>query len=206
MVQVNSTETPFTSTKVAAQAITTLGRADAMGLLPRDGRIEALDFPTLQIVVRYIHRAGIGRTIQLRLEDDPADRGAGMEQALRNLNAALEESPSPEFEWTRMLEILGLDLLAELLGASVSSVRRYSAAARTTPDEVAGRLHFLSLLVGDLSGAYNEIGVRQWFHRTRTQLDGRAPSDLLKRRWLSGQEGPSKVRDLARALTASPAT
>jgi len=206
MFQIDSIGTPFNSPKVAVQAITTLGRADAMGLLPRDERMETLDFPTLQIVVRHIHRAGIGRTIHLGLDDNPADRGAGMEQALRNLNAALEESPSPEFEWTRMLEILGLDLLAELLGASVSSVRRYSAAARTTPDEVAGRLHFLSLMIGDLSGAYNEIGVRQWFHRTRMQLGGRAPSDLLKGRWVPGQEGPSKVRDLARALTASPAT
>ena len=80
----------------------------------------------------------------------------------------------PEFEWNRLTEVLGLELLPRLLGISPSSVRRYKAAARTTPDDVADRLHFLSLIVGDLSGAYNEIGIRQWFARKRTQQIGRA--------------------------------
>ncbi len=89
--------------------------------------------------------------------------------------------------------------LRRLLGISASSVRRYRTAARSTPDDVADRLHFLSLIVGDLSGAYNEIGVRQWFARKR-------PSDFLTGRWKSGQSGPRQVQDLARALLASPAT
>jgi hypothetical protein len=201
MIQIESVESPFTAPLTGFQAVTTVGRADAMGLVPREEKIEALDLPSLQIVIRYVHKAGIGRTFQLDLEDE-----AGIERVLRNINAALEESPSPEFEWTRMLEVLGLDLLAQLLGLSLSSVRRYSAAARTTPDEVAGRLHFLSLLVGDLNGAYNEIGVRQWFHRSRVQLGGRAPSDLLKGRWMPREPGPMEVQNLARSLTASPAT
>jgi hypothetical protein len=102
--------------------------------------------------------------------------------------------------------VLGLELLSRLLGISSSSVRRYRAAARTTPDDVADRLHFLSLIVGDLSGAYNEIGIRQWFARKRTQLDGRTPLDCLKARWKPVQPEPRLVQDLARALTASPAT
>jgi hypothetical protein len=64
----------------------------------------------------------------------------------------------------------------------------------------------LSLIVGDLSGAYNEIGIRRWFDRRRAQLDGRAPSDLLKGRWKASLPGPLQVQDLARALVASPAT
>jgi hypothetical protein len=64
----------------------------------------------------------------------------------------------------------------------------------------------LSLIVGDLAGAYNEIGIRQWFGRERTQLGGRAPSDWLKPRWKPAQPGPHRVHDLARALVASPAT
>jgi hypothetical protein len=118
----------------------------------------------------------------------------------------VEESPVPEFEWNRLTAVLGLDLLSRLLGISASSVRRYLAAARTTPDDVAGRLHFLSLIVGDLSGAYNEIGVRQWFERKRAQLDGRTPLAWLESRWMPDQPGPRRVQDLARALTASPAT
>jgi len=112
----------------------------------------------------------------------------------------------PEFEWNRLTDFLGLPLLSRLLGISAVSIRRYKAAARTTPDDVADRLHFLSLVVGDLGGAYNEIGIRQWFERKRTQLDGRTPLDSLKTRWKPTQPGPRRLRDLARALVASPAT
>jgi len=122
------------------------------------------------------------------------------------LNLALEESPVPEFEWDRLSEVLGLELLARLLGISGSSIRRYRANARTTPDDVAGRLHFLSLVVGDLSGAYNEMGIRQWFERKRAQLDGSAPLDMLKGKWNPSRPSPRRVKDLARALMASPAT
>lgn len=198
MIQIDSIQAPFTSPQIATQAVTAIGRADAMGLLPADERIEMLDLPSFRKVVRHIHRAGIARNIQLE--------GPGLERALEQLNRALEESPAPEFEWNRLTEMLGLELLSRLLGISAISVRRYKAAARTTPDDVADRLHFLSLIVGDLSGAYNEIGIRQWFSRKRAQLDGHAPSDWLRGRWKSSQPGPRRVRDLARALVASPAT
>jgi hypothetical protein len=52
---------------------------------------------------------------------------------------------SPEFEWDRLTEVLGLDLLSRLLGISSSGIRRYRASARFTPDEVAAQLHLLSL-------------------------------------------------------------
>jgi hypothetical protein len=68
------------------------------------------------------------------------------------------------------------------------------------------QIAFLSLIVGDLSGAYNEIGIRQWFERKRAQLGGRTPLDWLKTRWKPTQPGPRRVQDLARALVASPAT
>lgn len=104
------------------------------------------------------------------------------------------------------MDVLGLELLSRLLGISGSSIRRYKAAARSTPDDVAEKLHFLSLIVGDLAGAYNEIGIRQWFERKRAQLDGRTPLEWLKARWKPTQPGPRRVQDLARALVASPAT
>lgn len=116
--------------------------------------------------------------------------------------AFLEESPVPEFEWERLTNLLGLDLL----GISATSVRRYRANARTTPDDVAGRLHFLSLIAGNLGGAYNEIGVRQWFSRKRAQLDGQAPAGLLIAPWQPADPGPQRIQNLARSLAASPAT
>jgi hypothetical protein len=206
MIQIESARDPFTSPRIAFQAVTALGRADAMGLLPADERIGILDLPSFQKVVRHIHRAGIARNIRLDLGDDLANSGPGLERNLEHLNTALEESPVPEFEWNRLTEVLSLELLSRLLGISASSVRRYKAAARTTPDGVAAKLHFLSLIVGDLSGAYNEIGIRQWFERKRAQLDGGTPLDRLKANWKPDQAGPRLVQDLARALTASPAT
>lgn len=205
-IQIESAQAPFTSPGVAFQAVTALGRADAMGLLPANERIEALDLRSLRRVVRYIHRAGIARAIQLDQTEPGAASNASLERTLEQLNMALEESPVPEFEWNRLTQVLGIELLSRLLGISGSSVRRYSAAARTTPDAIANRLHYLSLIVGDLSGAYNEIGIRQWFIRKRAQLAGRAPSDLLKGAWKPTGPGPSQVQDLARALVASPAT
>lgn len=203
MIRIESAKAPFTSPGVALQAVTALGRADAMGLLPPDENIETLDLPSFQKAVRHIHRAGIARNIQFDLSDSSTRH---LERTLEHLNLALEESPAPAFEWSRLAEVLGLDLLGRLLSISGSSVRRYRANARTTPDDVAERLHFLSLVAGDLAGAYNEIGVRQWFERKRVQLDGRTPSDWLKGRWKPGQPGPRRVRDLARALVSSPVT
>jgi hypothetical protein len=206
MIQIESARAPFTSPQIAFQAISILGRADAMGLLPPEERIQTLDPPSFRKAVRRIHRAGIGRNIQLNLEDGSANSVSSLEHALEHLNLALEESPAPEFEWNRLADVLGPELLSRLLRISASSLRRYKATARTTPDDVAARLHFLSLIVGDLGGAYNEIGIRQWFERKRAQLDGRTPLDFLNARWKPTQPGPSRVYDLARSLVASPAT
>ena len=203
MIQIESARAPFTSPRLAFQAMTALGRADAMGLLPADEHIQTLDLISFRKAVRHILRAGIARNIQLDLTDAS---GSNLERTLEHLNMALEESPVPEFEWNRLAEVLGLELLGRLLGISATSIRRYRANARTTPDDVAERLHFLSLVVGDLAGAYNEIGMRQWFERKRSQLDGRTPLDFLKGRWKPAQPGPRRVQDLARALVASPAT
>ncbi len=207
MIQIESARDPFTLPRIAFQAVTALGRADAMGLLPAGERIHTLDLPTFRRAVRNIHLAGIARNIQLDLGDDRAgSRPGDLERTLQRLNLALEESPVPEFEWNRLTDVLGLELVSRLLGISASSIRRYKAAARSTPDDVAGRLHFLSLIVGDLSGAYNEIGIRQWFERKRAQLDGHTPLGRLKARWKPTQPGPRRVQDLARALAAPHAT
>jgi len=60
--------------------------------------------------------------------------------------------------------------------------------------------------MSDLAGAYNAIGIRRWFDRKRSALDGRAPSDLLKGEWQPEDEKAARVRGLARALVESPAT
>jgi hypothetical protein len=206
MLQIRSVKKPLDTPRLAREAMATVARADAMGLLPEDQRIEELDLPLLQQVVDRLRRARIGRAITLTIGADSGEQTDHLERALGQLNAALEESPAPEFEWKRLVDVLGLEQLARLLGISASSIRRYRSAARTTPDDVATRLHFVALVVGDLSGAYNDLGIRQWFERKRTQLGGRAPAELLTGDWKVGASGPARVRALAQALTASPAT
>lgn len=99
--------------------------------------------------------------------------------------------------------MLGADLLAQLLVVSPSSLRRYASGARPTPCSVAARLHHLALIVRDLAGAYNDIGVRRWFCRPRTQLGGQTPAELLHGPWDPDDEGPTQVRQLAAALVGS---
>ncbi|MCY4626684.1 MAG: DUF2384 domain-containing protein, partial [Acidobacteria bacterium] len=68
------------------------------------------------------------------------------------------------------------------------------------------RLHFLALVAGDLAGAYNEIGVRRWFDRKRSALGGKTPAEVLAGDWSAEDDGPERVRELAGALSFSPAT
>ena len=124
---------------------------------------------------------------------------------LEHVNAALGESPIPASEWPAPRSVLGVDLLARLLNASTAGVRRHLSGTRT-PDDVALRLHALALMVGDLAGSCDDVGIRRWFARPRTVLGNRAPVEVLTPGWLPNDPEPRQVRGLANALTASLAT
>ncbi len=81
---------------------------------------------------------------------------------------ALEASPVPKFEWAGLGRVLDREQLASLLAVSLSSLNRYQSGDRETPDAIAARLHFLALVIGDLAGSYNDIGIRRWFGRKRS--------------------------------------
>jgi uncharacterized protein (DUF2384 family) len=121
------------------------------------------------------------------------------------MNEQIEMSPLPGREWEPLLETLGEDLLAQLVGVSVSSVRRYHAGARTTPQDVAERLHLLALVVADLAGSYNDYGIRRWFTRPRTALGNRRPIELLGHGFAPDADEPRQVQQLAASLTAAGA-
>jgi hypothetical protein len=205
MIRIRSIDDPFRSPGLLGRAITTLSRAEAMGLLPHEPVIESLDTDTLWSALDHIAHAGIGRGLH-RMVAEPSANTLGFERLLDEVNEALEESPAPVSEWPRVAGVLGMDLLGRLLAISPSSVRRYKDRARITPDAVAARLHFLALIVGDLAGAYNEIGIRRWFDRSRALLDHRSPADMLENEWAPGQPGPQRVRSLARSLVSAAAT
>ncbi|OGN80585.1 MAG: hypothetical protein A3G84_01130 [Chloroflexi bacterium RIFCSPLOWO2_12_FULL_71_12] len=201
MIQVESVSPPLNSPEVASLAVRILSVAEAMGLLPGRDPIRQLDRGVLERIAKNAATsAGIGRDVLADLRR--ADRADRMEPAVRRLYEALERSPAPATEWRSLVAVIGTDLLAQLLGTSGSSLRRYLAGTRRTPDVVADRLHFIALVVADLAGSYNDLGLRRWFERPRVLLGGKSPAQLLKGEWRVDDAGPARVRELAYALTA----
>jgi uncharacterized protein (DUF2384 family) len=176
---------------------------EAMGLLPDD--VDELTLEVIRTVASRAAEVGIGESAAATLRRPPRPPGH-VAAALRELGLALEGSPMPAFEWPAMVDLFGAERLAELLGISVASLRRYAKEERPTPDLVAARLHLLARIVGELRGAYSEVGVRRWFERPRTALRGRSPDDLLTGAWDPDGADAERVLALARSLTASPAT
>ena len=208
MLRIESAKDPFTTPRLAAKGARALIRANAMGLLAEGERALTLETSVFERLALRLNKAGIGKQVVAILTSpsglvrDPDQ----LERYLDSLTEALESSPVPASEWKPVIDILGVEMTARLLGISPVSVRRYARAVRSTPDDVAARLHWLALTVGDLASAYNEIGVRQWFDRKRVQLGGRSPARLLSGEWKPDDPGPQQVRALAYALTGSPAT
>ncbi len=203
-LHIKSVQSPYDDARLGVAAIGALSRADAMGLLPR--QINCLDDSAMDELKNSIAEAGIGLTFLSELHRLRSTDPGLLAEWLGKINEALDESPAPAYEWHTLHNKLGLNLLTKLLGVSESSVQRYLSGNRSTPDMVAARLHFLAFIVGDLSGAYNDIGVRRWFDRPRKRLDGKSPALLLAGSWLPEDEDPLRVRELARSLVSSPVT
>ncbi len=176
-----------------------------MGLLsPR--AINHLDLAEWQRVAKDVSQAGVGQGLFAEHSSTSTSEVTRFRAMLQYVNEALDASPVPASEWPALHRVVGDKLLARLLNISAVSLRRYRSGARTTPDDVALRLHAVALMVGDLAGAYNDAGIRRWFVRPRSILENRAPVDVLTSRWQPDDPGPQQVRSLANALTASPAT
>jgi hypothetical protein len=204
-IRIASAVSPFDTPRLARSAAQVISKAFAMGLL-EGVEVRRLDAATFDEVVDRIAGAGIGAEVQSALATRERPGTDEMNELLGRLDTALEDSPTPAHEWHSLEKLFGADRLAELVGVSAQSVRRYREGTRATPDAVAGRLHYLATLVGDLAGAYNDFGIRRWFERPRKALDGRAPQSWLRGEWSPDASGPRRVRDLARTLTGSPAT
>lgn len=204
MIQIESTAPPLDSPAAAAWALRVLSAAEAMGLLRGGAPIRRLDLRTIEPAVRNASAAaGIGRDMLAELRRARPER---IEVVLQRLYDALEHSPAPSSEWPTVVGTLGPELLADLVGVSQSSLRRYANGLRRTPDDIAERLHVIALVVGDLAGSLNEFGLRRWFQRPRAQLDGRSPAQLLRGRWRADAPAAERVRALAYAATAPLAT
>jgi hypothetical protein len=206
IIRIQSVHHPFDAPGIARLALTTIERADAMGLLPDREAIDRLDFEAFRRVANRIAKIGIGPGLVAALNSAQGRDPGRLPGLLEKLNDALDGSPAPQYEWRKLVNILGVDVLARLVGISASSVRRYKTHSRATPDDVAARLHFLAMLVSDLAGAYNDIGIRRWFDRRRMPLGDRSPAEILTGEWRPEDASPAQVRQLARSLAAAPAT
>jgi len=206
-IRLRSVDEPLDHPAAAWEAVRFLSAAELLGLLPASlESIETLDVPTVRAVLKEAAAAGVGRQALAEAESrDERDGGAWVE-VLVHANDALADSPIPERTWPVLADLLGIDLLAKLVGIARASARRYLAGDRATPDPVAARLHWVALIAGDLAGSYNEFGIRRWFLRPRSQLDGKAPADVLAGEWSPDDPGPGAVRALATRLLDSAAT
>jgi len=196
---------PVAPIAVAEDAVHVMRLVEAMGLIEPSGPLEEFGTEALRRVAEAAAAYGIGRDLA-RVIVDPRSTDGQRHRALGLLRAALEESPAPRPEARSLLQLFGPDRLAQLAGASAISLRRYAAGVRGAPDDVAGRLHVLARIVGELRGAYNDQGIRRWFERRRTTLDDRTPQELLAGAWDPDADGPGAVLAIARSLNASAAT
>lgn len=189
-------------------ALASVFRADLMDLLPETvekTRVIVLDETFLQEFAHVVSEAGIGRRLALSFDPDviAAMPAAELAVALRSIWQALDDSPYPEGEWQGVRQRLGDDQLADLIGVSTSSLRRYASGERETPDEVAWRLHALTRIIAALSGSYNDYGVRRWFLRPRAQLNGRTPLEVFREVESEDDERLQALVELSEALVGA---
>lgn len=192
------------SPQAVREATRVLGLIDAMGLLKLREPIPYLQLSLLREAANAAARAGIGQHAAAVLADPQLNRRVLL-LTLRQLAEALEDSPLPDSEARELASVFGWDLLSSMVHSSPASLRRYASTLRKAPDDVAGRMHWLAKVVGDLRGAYNDAGIRRWFDRPRVQLQGQAPNDFLRRPWTPDQPDVAAVRSLATSLAGAGA-
>lgn len=108
--------------------------------------------------------------------------------------------------WSGLRVDLGDELLAQLL--RVPSNRLAGYAREAAPRDVEARAAHLATILQHLSGTYTAWGIRRWFDRSRAQLDGRSPLQVLVDAgdWTPDSQAGSDVAALAWALVGMPAT
>jgi hypothetical protein len=206
--QIESIEAPLLeSGEAATLALALVARAQTMGFLPeREGRRFELDRDFLGEIAELLRQQGVAAvatgSLQRATRVEPLD-DVDIVAALRATLEAVDASPRPEAEWAPTRDAIGDELLARLLRISVSSLRRYAGGDRRTPDEVAWRLHLVARLLAALVGSYNGYGIRRWFERRRSALDGATPAELFEQAQSDDDERLQRVVELADELTGA---
>ena len=201
-IHITSVLPPFEEEDLYPRATRFLRRADAMGLL--EEHVEELSSDVVRRVARRLSKRGLASDVAARLGATPS-----RDEFVRYLDAALlalDESPVPVAELTKLNSILGHELLAGMLEISTASLQRYQNGDRDVPDAIADRAHFLTSVIAALEGTYNEFGVRRWFERPRSIFNGRTARLFLSRRWTPSDDCARRVLGAAESLQELGAT
>lgn len=202
-IQISSVMHPFETDDLYPRATRLLRRADAMGLL--DEPIRELSTEAMRKVARKLSQQGLAGDLAARLttgKPSASDLSRYLDAAL----LALEESPVPAAELTRLNATLGHELLSGLLEISAASLQRYQSGERQVPDVIAERAHYLTSVTSALEGIYNEFGVRRWFERPRSTFSGKSARQLLGRDWIPTGEAAHRILAAAESLADLGAT
>lgn len=202
-IQITSVMPPFENEDLYPRATRLLRRADAMGLL--DEPIRELSPEALRKVARKLSERGLASDLAARLTTGKLST-AELSRYLDAALLALDESPVPAAELTKLNSSLGHELLAGLLEISAASLQRYQNGERQAPDAIAERAHFLTSVLSALEGIYNEFGVRRWFERPRSMFNGQTARQLLGQGWTPADESARRVLAAAESLQELGAT
>ncbi len=202
-IQIRSVSAPFDRPALGVRSVRVLGLAEAMGLLKLSSPMSHLDLDVLRSTLVNFLEAGIGIVPIAELAQN--NSAEDLPRILDEIYESLEGSPNPDTEWLSISAVLGRELLLKLLDISNSSIERYIDQKRPTPDSIAVKLHTLARIIAHLSGAYNDIGIRRWFERPRSQLNGSSPADLLTGEWQDNPEIIESILGLAARINSSPA-
>ncbi len=201
-VRIASVSAPFDTPSVRRAATHLVLIADGLGLLPEGATIERIDEDLIRDIARSSLSEGVALGTALAILEDTGEAmsAARWSALIEHLADALTGSPMPRRELTGLMKTYGHESLGQLLGISSASLRRYATGTRVVPDAVAARVHFLALVTTDLAGSYNDFGMRRWWERPRSVLQGRSPRAALGEDWDPDDPSVLAVADLARAL------
>ena len=200
MLRLRSAEYPFLDARVAGQAARLLALVEAIGIWEPPRIVRTLDGQLFTDALGSLAEAGLVSSAPLDwaayADKTPEDFSAW----IRGVREVILTSPVPEVELPKLDVLFGNDRLASLVGVGSSSLRRYLAKDREVPDDVANRVHLVARVVGDLAGSYNDRGIRRWFERPRTQLNGQSPEEILNGQWDTDDPEVTRVANLAADL------
>ena len=109
--------------------------------------------------------------------------------------------------WDNVQDTLGFDLMATLvtgeedLGVARHKLAEYDVNPHDLPEEVVERFNFITKIMKHIAGSFNDYGMKRWFLRRRTQLQGISPAQVLTGDWKPNEEWPQKVLQLAETLS-----